>query len=254
MTIDHHDVNAEPQQLSAIRHFGTQSEQLGLGLGAGAAHYRAYVGPPDDYDLVAAMCFGLLTSLGLRGRHRLLDVGCGSLRLGRLLVPYLNEGNYYGLEPNKWLVDDGLSLELGHDILSLKKPTFSYTDSTKLIGKKDFFDFAIAQSIFSHCGPDLLSRHLIEINDALTPGGVLLATFIKGEANTEKEGWIYPQCVEYTPTYISQAAGACGYEFQMLDWLHPRQSWALFAKPGFDRSWFADRPLTWNTWLQHGPK
>ena len=44
-------------------------EDLGLGLKPGDAQYRAYVGPPEDYDLVAAMTFNLLTTLGLR-QHR----------------------------------------------------------------------------------------------------------------------------------------------------------------------------------------
>ena len=76
-------------------------ETLGLGLKPGDPHYRAYVGPPEDYDLVAAMTFNLLTTLGLRQHHSLLDVGCGSLRIGRLLIPYLNRGKYFGIEPNQ---------------------------------------------------------------------------------------------------------------------------------------------------------
>jgi len=40
-------------------------ENLGLGLKPGDPHYRAYVGPPEDYDLIAAMTFNLLTTLGL---------------------------------------------------------------------------------------------------------------------------------------------------------------------------------------------
>ena len=39
-------------------------EDLGLGLKPGDPHYRAYVGPPEDYDLIAAMTFNLLTTLG----------------------------------------------------------------------------------------------------------------------------------------------------------------------------------------------
>jgi hypothetical protein len=58
-------------------------------LGAGAAHYTAFVGPPDQYDLMGATQFRLLTTLGLRDYHRLLDFGCGSLRVGRLLISYL---------------------------------------------------------------------------------------------------------------------------------------------------------------------
>ncbi|MBK5117071.1 MAG: hypothetical protein JJE23_09160 [Thermoleophilia bacterium] len=48
---------------------------------------RGYVGPPEYFDLITAMSFGLLTVLGLRERHRLLDIGCGSLRVGRVLIP-----------------------------------------------------------------------------------------------------------------------------------------------------------------------
>jgi len=44
-------------------------ESLGVGLKPGDAHYRAYVGPPEDYDLIAAMTFNLLTTLGLRQHH-----------------------------------------------------------------------------------------------------------------------------------------------------------------------------------------
>lgn len=50
-------------------------QDLGLHLKPGDPHYRAYVGPPQDYDLVSAMCFNLLTSLGLRQHHRVLDIG-----------------------------------------------------------------------------------------------------------------------------------------------------------------------------------
>ena len=63
--------------------------------------YRAYVGPLDRYDFMGASQFRLLTSLGLRAEHKLLDFGCGSLRSGKLLIPYFNAGNYYGQEPNK---------------------------------------------------------------------------------------------------------------------------------------------------------
>jgi hypothetical protein len=60
-------------------------EDLGLDLKPGDPRYRAYVGPPEDYDLIAAMTFNLLTTLGLRQHHSLLDVGCGSLRIGPLV-------------------------------------------------------------------------------------------------------------------------------------------------------------------------
>lgn len=101
-------------------------EDLGLGLKPGDPQYRAYVGPPEDYDLVAAMAFNLLTTLGLRQHHSLLDIGCGSLRIGRLLIPYLNRGKYFGVEPNEWLVDEGIRRELGETSVQIKRPTFFF--------------------------------------------------------------------------------------------------------------------------------
>lgn len=44
--------------------------------------YKSYVGPPEFYDVAAAMQFSLLIFLGLREYHSLLDIGCGSLRGG----------------------------------------------------------------------------------------------------------------------------------------------------------------------------
>src|SRR3954467_13429549 len=97
-----------------------EREELGLGLKPGDQHYRAYVGPPEDYDLIAAMTFNLLTTLGLRQHHSLLAGRCGSLRIGRLLIPYLNRGKYFGVEPNDGLVEEGIRRELGDDHRRIK--------------------------------------------------------------------------------------------------------------------------------------
>src|SRR5213083_514418 len=147
-------------------------ENLGLGLKPGDSHYRAYVGPPEDYDLIAAMTFNLLTTLGLRQHHSLIDIGCGSLRIGRLLIPYLNEGNYFGLEPNEWLVDEGIKRELGEALVRIKRPTFFFSDSPEtVIRAKLSFDFALAQSIFSHCRLDLFRMPKLPTSDIGTRCG-----------------------------------------------------------------------------------
>src|SRR5919198_2390626 len=162
-------------------------ESLGAGLKPGDAHYRAYVGPPEDYDLIAAMTFNLLTTLGLRQHHSLLDVGCGSLRIGRLLIPYLNQGKYFGVEPNEWLVDEGIRRELGETLVQIKQPTFLFSDSPDTIAQtKIAFDFALAQSIFSHCGLDLIKGWLSAISRSLARDGAFVATFLIGEEDSPR--------------------------------------------------------------------
>jgi len=226
------------------------SEDLGLGLKPGDPHYRAYVGPPEDYDLIAAMTFNLLTTLGLRQRHSLLDVGCGSLRIGRLLIPYLNQGKYFGVEPHEWLVEAGIKCELGEAIVQIKRPTFLFSDSPQTIAKaKVSFDFALAQSIFSHCGLDLISGWLSAISRSLADNGALVATFLPGDEDLVRTGWVYPDCVNYRQATLEGAAAEANLRFEILDWKHPRQTWALFAAPKFDSEWFKNQPLTWNAAL-----
>jgi hypothetical protein len=179
--------------------FARRRESLGLELPPGARHYRAYVGHSNNYDLIAAMTFNLLTTLGLRQGHTIVDVGCGSLRIGRLVIPYLNAGNYVGIEPHRWLVEEGIKREVGADLIRIKKPRFYFSDSPKVLTDASYrLDFAVAQSVFSHCGPDLIRGWLLGISAALAPSGALLATFLPGEEDYAGEGWVYPECVQYT--------------------------------------------------------
>jgi SAM-dependent methyltransferase len=226
-------------------------EDLGVGLKPGDAHYRAYVGPPEDYDLIAAMTFNLLTTLGLRQHHSLLDIGCGSLRIGRLLIPYLNRGKYFGVEPNEWLVEQGIKREVGETLVQIKRPTFFFSDSpATILQANTSFDFAVAQSIFSHCGLDLIKGWLSAISPSLAQGGALVATFLPGDEDSTRTGWVYPECVNYLPATLERAAAEANLRFEILDWKHPRQTWAVFAAANFDSAWCKNKPLTWNAGLE----
>jgi SAM-dependent methyltransferase len=221
-----------------------------LDLPPGVEHYRAFVGPPRDYDLIAAMTFNLLTTLGLRQHHTLLDIGCGSLRIARLLIPYLNVGHYTGIEPNQWLVQEGIDREVGRDQIRIKQPQFFYSDTARVLPFGMTYDFAVAQSIFSHCGPDLLEHWLADLAPRLKNTGALAATFLTAEEDCQQSGWIYPHCVWYRVGTMSSMARNVGLTLVLLDWKHPRQQWALYAKPGFDTSWFQGQSLTWNTMFE----
>ncbi len=203
-------------------------------LGAGAEHYTAFVGPPDQYDLMGAMQFRLLTTLGLRDSHRVLDFGCGSLRAGRLLIPYLQPGNYHGLEPNTWLIDDAINRQLGRDFVALKAPHFYAFDDFRAGRCGTNFDFIIAQSIFSHCGADLLESALHGFARALAGTGLALATIIEpgqdGVAEFTGSGWVYPGCVAHTPDTIAAILARTGLHGRRLPWFHPRQTWYALAR------------------------
>ena len=147
-------------------------------LEAGTRHYRAYVGSPKVYDVTAATQFALMVGLGLREDHTLLDIGCGSLCGGRLFIPYLLPGRYYGIEPQAWLVEDGIQFEVGEELRRLKRPTFRYVDDFSLTGFNVLFDFMVAQSVLTHVSQTQLDRCLSQAKLALKPEGLLAASFL----------------------------------------------------------------------------
>jgi hypothetical protein len=58
--------------------------------------------------------------------------------------------------------------------------------------------------------------------------------------------------VKFRTKTLTQLAGECGLALVPLDWRHPRQVWAAFVKPGFDRGLINDGRVHWNHLL--GPK
>ena len=151
------------------------ASHLGTGLPAGSHHYRAFVGPPGPYALVGAMQFNLLVTLGLRERHSLLDIGCGSLRAGRLFIVYLLPGRYYGIEPEEWLVREGIKEELGEELVGHKRPSFIFDSSFNLTAFNRKFDFLLAQSIFSHASAAQISKCLSEARKVMTETSLFIA-------------------------------------------------------------------------------
>jgi SAM-dependent methyltransferase len=202
-------------------------------LPPGAHHYRAYVGPPDRFDFMSATQFSLLFSNGLREHHHVLDFGCGSLRLGRLLIPFLLEGRYYGVEPNRWLIEEAIQNELGRHAIEIKKPAFSYRDDfdCSTFGMK--FDFIMAQSILTHCGPDLFQRLLESFRGVLADKGLILVSMICTSTDDQglpAPGWHYPGCVDYSRPQIESFFKNVGLHMAPIPWYHPGANWFLAAR------------------------
>jgi SAM-dependent methyltransferase len=223
------------RSVRAVEWTGKLDEVYGRGLRLADRHYRSYVGSPEDYDLLGATQFTLLLAAGLRETHRMVDVGCGSLRAGRLFIPYLRPGHYFGVEPNRWLVEEGIKHELGDDIVRVKRPTFRFVEDFSLSAFGVDFDFALAHSVFSHTYPDLALTGLRGIAEALAPQGKLFGTFIEnfaeGEPSTGGSGWLYPGCVIYAWEEMQGLIEESGLVARRIDWIHPRQSWFVAAHP-----------------------
>jgi hypothetical protein len=200
----------------------------------GSHHYRAFIGPAQNYDLVAAMQFNLLTHLGLREQHTLLDIGCGSLRAGKLTIPYLLPGHYYGIEPEQWLLDEGIANEIGASQVELKRPTLINDRNFTLSAFKRSFDYLLAQSIFSHTSEAQIVRCLSEARQVMTPTSIFAATYVAGDSNYAGTAWVYPECVTYTPSHMSALAASQGLVCHPIRWTHPNgQSWVAIVRDDY---------------------
>ncbi len=67
--------------------------------------HRDFIG--GMWDEMGPRQFDFLKSAGLAPHHRMIDIGCGCLRAGVHFVPYLENGNYYGIDINASLIEAG---------------------------------------------------------------------------------------------------------------------------------------------------
>lgn len=174
-----------------------------------------------------------LKARGLRPHHRFIDIGCGSFRAGVKLIPYLDAGNYYGIDPVAELLDAGYANEIEASGLAARFPR----DHARVSGRFDIsgfgcsFDFGIAQSVFTHLPIKRLTECLSAIAPFFVKGGTFFATvFLVAEGTREfihSPGGIvtYPDRNPYHTTLgaLEQAGKHPGWKMTVIgEWNHPR--------------------------------
>lgn len=195
-------------------------------------HFRSWVAPPNFYDRLGASQFTLLTLLGLREQHKMLDIGCGSLSAGRLFVSYLRPGGYHGIEPEAWALDDGKAANLGEEFLAMKQPVFSNDSNFTLSTFGEKFDFMIANSIFTHAPARLIHRCLAEARAVMHKDSIFVATYYRGYEDHQGDEWRYPYETVFTAEFMSKAAKDAGLRFTHLDWPNLfEQQWFVVTDP-----------------------
>ncbi len=212
----------------------SEEERRALDLVPGAIHYRAFVGVPQFYDLAGAYQFNLLTFLGLRETHNVLDIGCGSLRAGRLLITYLLPGRYYGIEPEEWLVNEGIQHEIGRDLVDLKQPRFSYDQNFNfgVFGIK--FDYLLAFSILSHASQTQIRRCFREAKQVMHQSSIFACTYHRGDTNYNGEEWVYPGVASYKTEFFIKMVTDEGLQAQEIEWnAPPGQRWMLITRSDY---------------------
>jgi SAM-dependent methyltransferase len=187
--------------------------------------HRSYVGGHDTEDWygIGKLQFHYLVSQGLLPKHRFLDIACGSLRLGQYLIPYLEPGNYRGLEGEQTLVEAGLAKELHFGLGELRKPAFAYNYDFDF-GFVDGFDYAIAQSLFTHLVPDDIRLCFRNLRPKADPSSRFYFTFFDGNSSGNPAGDSHAAISwRYSPDEMKEFCTSEGWNFEFIgDWKHPR--------------------------------
>lgn len=176
-----------------------------------------------------------LVSEGMLPDHRLLDIGCGSLRLGRLASAYLKPGNYWGTDISVDLIDAGYRGEIvpaGLDQRLLR--TNLVTDAEfSFVGVPASFDFVMAQSVFTHLPLNHLRLCFSRLADHLLDPCTAFFTFFmppKGanywepvRQHEDVVSWSYKDPFHYEWDDIRHAFRGLPWELSLIgNWSHPR--------------------------------
>ncbi len=69
--------------------------------------FNRHSGLPGQWETIGQLQFDFLLEHGLKPDSYLLDVGCGTFRLGHLAIPYLKRKHYFGIDSNTSALEYG---------------------------------------------------------------------------------------------------------------------------------------------------
>jgi SAM-dependent methyltransferase len=161
-------------QMSTRSPLATIAKRLGAGRSSRPDWHRDAVG--GKWEVLGKLQFDFLVAEGLTPEHYLLDIGCGSLRGGLHFIDYLAPGHYAGIEQNAEVLAAGTT-ELENAGVTDKDPQLAVRNDFAATGFGQSFDFALAQSVFTHLTFNSIVRCLAEVDRVLKPGGRFYATF-----------------------------------------------------------------------------
>lgn len=151
-----------------------------LGSDTGAERH-ALVGPGHLWQQKREFQIDFLRRAGLAPHHRLLDLGCGTLRGGVPLIAYLEPGHYTGIEVRAEVLDEGRR-ELAEAGLESRRPDLRVCADLSRVELVTRFDFVWAFSVLIHMEDAVAAQALDFVARHLTPAGTLFANVNLGSA------------------------------------------------------------------------
>jgi SAM-dependent methyltransferase len=160
--------------------------------------HRRTIGNMPYWDYMGKLQLDYLVERGLKPEHYLLDVGCGPLRAGIHFIEYLDTGHYAGIDHNAEMLEITREVELPQHNLVQKQPHLLANGLFEFEKFGLTFDYAMAQSVFTHMPLNNIMRCLVQMGRVLNPGGRFYATIFENP-----HGKLHVEDIHQTDTVIS---------------------------------------------------
>ncbi len=149
---------------------------------------------PDDWWAAGAHSFARLQRLSaLRETDKVLEYGCGSLRVGGHFIRYLEPGHYFGLDVTDGFYEMGREL-IGAEILRLKQPQLHVIgEETLQAGAAFAADIVISIAVSYHVHPSETAAYYANLERlAVRPGARLFFDASISDVPLRNRSWCWP--------------------------------------------------------------
>ncbi len=174
------------------------------------------------WEEIGILQFDFLVDSGLQPHHRLLDIGCGTLRGGRHFIKYLDAGNYTGTDISPKAIEYAKQLVESED-LSDKQPRLLLNRNKDLRFEEfdeEAFDYLLAQSVFTHLKPEHIEECFQHLGRIMHQASIFFFTFNEAAEfeQSDLKGFRYPL------SFFRSLADRNGFELRdrSEDYEHPR--------------------------------
>jgi hypothetical protein len=178
------------------------------------------------YAAAAGGQLDFLVRQGLQRDTVFLDIGCGCLRGGIHFISCLDPGRYLGMDISAEVVRRGIVAELGMSRFLDKRPEFVISDRYEIGLFSRQPSIALANSVFTHVGPDDIRTCLSQLRGPVT----LFATFNESDeavAVADRARYLGGrEVIAYTRDEMHAFGGEQGFETEYVGgWGHPKNVW-----------------------------
>jgi hypothetical protein len=214
---------------TALQRFSTYDDTQWIGQQVRSGLHRDVVG--GLWDELGALQLAFLIEHGLQPHHTLVDIGAGSFRAGIKLVPYLDPGNYCATDSQLYLLEAGYVREIEPAGLATRFPRTNFLNDSEfqLALFERFFDYGLAQSVFTHMPLSRLLDCLLATAPFFRTGALFFATVFLGDKYPVAQVPGIITHYDHDPYHTTVAdlatlaASAPMWRMTLLgDWSHPR--------------------------------